>query len=424
MFMPADPVAITGLAVHTPLGDTPALFVDALLAGRSAIGPWVSLDMSRSPAKIGGDMQALDIMAKIRAQAEKLDPIQRRLLRRLAAPAPWSVRHSLSMAMAAWQDAGISAADPARIAVVVGGQHINSNYIHTTSLQFAQEPEWIEAQCALQGLDTHHAAAVSELIGAQGPLYTIGAACASGVHAIRAAAMEIRAGLADIAVVIGAVADLAPPDLHSLALMGALSTTRFAATPARASRPFDADRDGFVPAHGGAVIVLEAAAHAAARGARQYGSLLGAGISSDGSHLPQPTLGGQTRAMRLALAEAGILPAEVGLVSAHATSTPIGDTVELASILDAFGQSANGLPVIATKALTGHCLWSAALVETVAALLQVRAGRLHGAPNLDTPIEHGGLSLTAAAPRGPVIMKNAFGFGGINGVLVLRADMP
>ena len=424
MSMRDNGVVITGLAVHGPLGDTGDGFLAALLAGQSAITTWRSLDMSRSPAKIGGDFGDFDIMAKIRLQAASLAPDAGRALRRLAAPAPWSVRHTLSMALAAWQDAGAPDVAPERIAVIVGGQHINSNYIHRTSLQFLEEPEWIEAQCALQGLDTHHAAAVSELIGARGPLYTIGGACASGIHATRAAMREIQAGLADVAIVIGAIADLAPPDLHSLALMGALSTSRFAATPERASRPFDQDRDGFLPAHGGAVLVIESAAHASARAARSYADLLGAAVTADGSHLPQPTVDGQSRAMRLALGEARLAPGEVGLVSAHATSTAMGDSVELASIAEVFGAAADGLPVVATKAMTGHCLWSAALVETIAALLQVRAGRLHPAVNLDRPIAHFGLGLGAQRPHGPIIMKNAFGFGGINGVMILRANLP
>lgn len=421
--MASNPAVISGLAVHTPIADTQADFIDALLAGRSAITAWRGLEMGSSPARVGGDLSCLDIMAKLRTQAAALPPLQAKRLRRLAAPAPWSVRHSLSMALAAWQDAGSPRALPERIAVIVAGQTINSRYIQETAVRYTQEPDWIDAQFSLQSLDSHHAAVVSELIGACGPLYTVGAACASGVHALRAAHHEILSGEADIAIIVGAIADLAPADLHSLSMMGALATDP-AIAPSEASRPFDAARTGFVPSHGGAAIVLESAQHAAARGASIHGQLLSTAVSSDGSHLPQPTIHGQARTIRRALTTAGITTGDVGLISAHATSTSTGDPVELASILDVFAEAPPGLPVIATKGWIGHSLWSAALIEIVAALLMVQVNRLHRPANLTDPIAHGGLDLFAQAPRGPIIVKNAFGFGGINATVVLRGTSP
>jgi 3-oxoacyl-(acyl-carrier-protein) synthase len=305
--------------------------------------------------------------------------------------------------------------------VVVAGHNINGNFAHQNRETFAGEPDLIDGLYALHALDTDHAGCVSEVLQARGPIYTLGAACASGNLALRNAADEIRHHGARVVVVVGAVFDLAPIDLHAMALMGAISWESFNDMPARASRPFDVRREGFIPAHGGAALVLEDLESARRRGARVHAELLAAEAGADGNHLPQPSQEGQTRVMRRALEQARLRPEQIDFISAHATSTPLGDLTEIRSIKEVFGPHASRLKVNAPKSMLGHTCWSAPVVEATAAILQMNAGVLHPSINIDEIDPEVDLDVCRdGAVAHPVryLMKNSFGFGGINAVSV------
>ena len=237
------------------------------------------------------------------------------------------------------------------------------------------EPDFIDNLLALHGLDTDHAGCVSEVLGTTGPIYTVGGACASGNVALRSAVDEIRYHDVDRAVVVGAVLDLSPMDLHAMALLGAISTGAFDAEPERASRPFDLNRNGFVPAHGGGALVLEDWDTAQRRGARIYAEVLEVGANAGASHLPKPSEEAQARLIAQVLRKAGRSPEEVDFVCAHATSTPLGDLSEVRALRRVFGKHADKLKVNAPKSMLGHTCWAAPVVETVAAVLQMQAGR-------------------------------------------------
>ncbi|MBV9582405.1 MAG: beta-ketoacyl-[acyl-carrier-protein] synthase family protein, partial [Chloroflexi bacterium] len=228
-------------------------------------------------------------------------------------------------------------------------------------------------------------------------------------------------------VVVGSALEFAPPSLHAMALMGAISYENFNDRPAAASRPFDNAREGFVPAHGAAVLVLEDLEHAVRRDARIYAEVLGVEANSDGNHLPQPSADGQARLIERTLKRCGVTPDEIDFVSAHATSTPLGDLTEIASLERVFGDHAQRLKVNAPKSLLGHTCWAAPAVETVAAILQMNAGQLHPSINvdeLDPQIAVTGIDVCARSTptRHEVrtLLKNSFGFGGINCVSLLR----
>jgi 3-oxoacyl-(acyl-carrier-protein) synthase len=272
-------------------------------------------------------------------------------------------------------------------------------------------------------LDTDHAGCVSELLQAHGATYTAGAACASGNLALRAAVDEIRHHDQDVMFVIGPVLDFAPIDVHGMALMGAITFGTFDDEPERASRPFDVRRDGFVPAHGGGVLVLEELESARHRGARIYAEVLAVAAGANGNHLPEPSLEGQARVMRQALAESGVQPEQIDHVSAHATSTPAGDLVEVRALKEVFGRHAYRLKVNATKSMLGHTCWAAPVVELIAAVLQIRAGVLHPSINIDELDPEIDLDVCRGAKVPHAVehvLKNGFGFGGINCVSVLR----
>lgn len=419
-------IAITGMSINTPLGDTLPGFLDALMAGRSALSNWKAFSTDRVYSKVGGDMSDYDVAAAVADLDGKIPADVHKRLRKLSNRVAWTTRHSMLLAAKGWLDAGLFEHDydEDRIAVIVAGHNLNALYQYESRTRFEEEPDYIDGMTSLYSLDTDHAGCVSEVLQARGPIYTVGAACASGNVNLRAAIDEIRHHGAQAALVVGAVLEFAPVDVHAMALMGAITYQSFNDQPHRASRPYDTAREGFVPAHGGAALVLEDYDAARARGARIYAEVLGAAANSDGNHLPQPSAEGQRRVMTRLLAECGVRPDEVDYVNAHATSTPLGDLTELQSIKSVFGDHAYRLKINAAKSMLGHTCWAAPVVETVAAVLQMRDGRLHQSINIDDLDPAVDLDVCRDGPvrhHVRTLMKNSFGFGGINCVSLLRS---
>lgn len=414
-------VAVTGMSVNTPLGDTLDGYLSALLEGRSALTRWRTLDASRTYSKIGGDLGDYDVEAGERALSPALPEAVARRLRWLRRRVPWSPRLGLLLAAGAVQDAGLSEADLAETCVVVAGHNLASRHLESGFERFSAAPDTLDVGYELYSLDTTQAGVVSELLGSHQPAYTVGGACASGNIALRAGFREIVLRGARRALVLGAVPEPTSSGLHGFAMIGALSIASFNDAPAAASRPWDLRREGFVPAMGGAAMLLEDLEVATARGARVHAELRGVGVASDASHLTLPDEEGQARAIAAALRRSGVAPEEIDYVSAHATSTPRGDLVELRAIRRALGGRADHLKVNATKSMIGHTFSVAALVEGVAGILQMNAGVLHGTRNIDALDPEVDLDVCAGGNTSrPVqgFLNNAFGFGGINTVSV------
>jgi 3-oxoacyl-[acyl-carrier-protein] synthase II len=269
------------------------------------------------------------------------------------------------------------------------------------------------------------AAATVELeFRARAGAHTPVSACASGAEAIAYALDIIRAGRADVVIAGGAEAAIHALPLAGFAAMRALSPRND--DPEAASRPFDKGRDGFVLGEGAGIVVLERASFAEARGARPIATLLGAGASSDAHHVaaPEPNGAGAARALGAALRDAGVDPAEVRHVNAHATSTPLGDVAEARAIRTALGSAADDVVVSATKGGTGHLLGAAGAVEAIATVLALRDGQAPPTRNLTDPDDEVQLDVASVDPRplpgGAVAVSNAFGFGGHNLTLVFR----
>jgi 3-oxoacyl-(acyl-carrier-protein) synthase len=412
------------MSVNTPLGDSLPGFLDNLLAGRSAITNWRAFDTGRIYSKVGGDLSSYDVPAKLSRLADVMPAESHKRLRKLVSRSPWSTRLTMLLAIDAWLDAGLTGngLDMTRVAAIVAGHNINANHQYQNRLQFAEEPDYMDSMLALNGLDTDHAGCVSELLGIRGPIYTVGAACASANLALRCAVDEIRHHDAQVAVVTGAVLDFSPLELHAMALMGAISFQSFNDCPSQASRPYDLRREGFVPSHGGAALILETAAHALRRKAPVYAEILGVEANADGNHLPQPSEEGQARLMKRLLDKLRVDPGAVDFISAHATSTPLGDRTEIQSIKRVYGNHARNLKINAPKSMLGHTCWAAPIVETVAGILQMNAGMLHPSVNIEELDPEVDLDVCANGPAAhPVrcFMKNSFGFGGINCVSLL-----
>jgi 3-oxoacyl-(acyl-carrier-protein) synthase len=422
-------IAITGMSINTPLGDTLDGFLEGLLAGRSALSRWKTLDSSRIYSKVGADLSKYDTAQKLGALEGKIPADVHKRLRRLVAKAPWSTGLSMLLAADGYLDSGLfgTGIDTTRVASIIAGHNINFNYQYENRLRFAEEPDYMDSLLALTGLDTDHAGSVSEMLNIRGPIYTIGAACASGNTAMRLAIDEIRHHGMDAAMVVGAVLDFSPVELHAMALMGAISFQSFHDTPEKASRPYDTKREGFIPAHGGAVLVLEPWEAAKRRGAKIYAEVIGVEANSDANHLPNPSEEGQSRLMTRLLELCDLKPEQIDYINAHATSTPLGDLTEIRSIKRVFGAHAHKLKINATKSMLGHTCWAAPTVETVATVLQMRAGKLHPSINIDEMDPEIDLDVCRGeAVSWPVryAMKNSFGFGGINSVSILRRPDP
>jgi 3-oxoacyl-(acyl-carrier-protein) synthase len=417
-------VVITGMGVVSVIGDSTEAFHSALIAGRSGITRWKRPPDERQYSRVGGDLSDFDIAAHLEREGTRYPAEQAKRCLSLMRAAPLVPRLVAAAALQAWHDAGpLVGIAPERIGHVLGGHNLNTGYVVENSLTFYRdEPDYIEPLFGLLALDTDVLSATSELLGLKGPSFTVGGACASGNLALIAAVDLLRAGRADAMLVTGAPIELEPVALHGWAMLDAISIRSFNDEPERASRPFDARREGFVPSEGAGALMLETLEGARARGVRIHAELLGVSSTSDASRLTRPDLDGQTRAMRLALDDARVAPERVDYVNAHATSTPLGDAVEVAAIKAALGHRAREIPVNSTKSMIGHCLSAAGIVELVATLLQMSRGVVHPTINQDEPDPELDLDFVpnrAREAKIDIAMSNSFGFGGINSCVVV-----
>ena len=418
-------VVVTGMSINTPIGDNLDSFIENLLAGKSALCNWKTLNTDKIYSKVGGDLGEYDINAKIDSYKGKVPDDVFARLNKLGKKSPFSIAMSLQVAVEAMLDAGFinEIKDGNNIATVIAGHNLNQKYTFENHDVFNDDPDFVDGLFALYGLDTHHVGSVTDILQLHGPAYTVGAACASGNVALRCAVDEIQLHDVPVAMVVAPMLDYSQLDLQGMAIMGAISYKSFTDTPEKASRPYDTKREGFIPSHGAASLVLEDYDHAIARGAKIYAEILGVESSSDGNHLPQPSQVGQARLMKRLLKNCGVKAEEVDYVSAHATSTPLGDLTELRSIKDVFGAHCKKLKINAPKSMLGHTCWSAATVETVAAILQMNRNELHPSiniDNLDPEVDVDVCRNTRTKHEINILLKNSFGFGGLNSISLIK----
>ncbi|RED43711.1 beta-ketoacyl-[acyl-carrier-protein] synthase family protein [Aestuariispira insulae] len=419
-------VWFAGMSALSPLGRSGPEIMEAALAGRSAVTCWKGYHPAPIYSKIGGDLFGFDVKEALKTEVPTLPEEMARRLKYLALRLPRQVQLSLWLALKAWQDLASRMPPPdippERIGVIMCGHNLNTHYIHRETKTYLEEPDFLDGLFASSSLDSIHAAAVSELLGARGPCYTVGAACASGIHALRAASRELLSGEADLVYVVGGVTESAPAELDNMVAMQAVAGEPLDGDPAAACRPFDQRRFGFVPAQGGGCLILGGERFREA----SYGRLVSIAVCNDAQHLPVTSQEGQERAMKQALSKAGLSMGDIAAVNAHATSTIQGDLTEINAIRALCeGAGRKPVPVYAPKSHLGHCLWSAALIETALALLQIQVGRIPGTRNLEKPAEDWISAFSTKRPQrlsGRHILKNAFGFGGYNGSMILAQE--
>jgi 3-oxoacyl-[acyl-carrier-protein] synthase II len=406
-------VVVTGIGATSPLGGDVASTWKALLAGESGVTTlehdWV--EKYELPVTFAGQAKVKAEEVLDRQEFKRLDP---------------SAQLALISAREAWADAGAPDVAPERIlvdyATGIGGLWTLLDGWDTLR---EKGPRRVLPMTIPMLMPNAAAATVSMALGGKGGARTVVSACASGTESIANAYEHLQLGLADVVVAGGTEAVIHPMPIAAFAAMQALSKRND--DPARASRPYDVDRDGFVLGEGAATIILETKEHAEARGAKIYAELVGAGITSDSYHItaPDPAGLGASRAVLAALAQAGATPEDVTHINAHATSTPVGDIAEFHALKAVFGDRVGSIPVSATKAATGHLLGGTGALEAVFTILAVHERTAPPTINLENQDEQIPLDVVTS-PRdlgsGPQLaISNSFGFGGHNAVVAFRS---
>lgn len=405
-------VVITGIGILCPLGlDMPTTW-EGLIAGRSGIGPITLCDPSPLGTKFAGEVKGF----------EPTDYINRKDARRMDRFAQLAVAASQQ----AVKNSGIeiNQNNEDDIAIVIGsGIGGLTTLYEQTKILVEQGPDRVSPFLAPMMISDMAAAQVSIALGVKGPNLCTTSACSSSSDAIGVAYELIKRGGASAAIAGGSESIINPLGITAFNALKAISTRND--DPQRASRPFDAERDGFVISEGACLLIMESLAHAQTRGAKILAEIISYGASADAFHMTQPDENGDgaVRAMRLALNKAGLEPSDIDYINAHGTSTPLNDKTETLAIKTVFGEQAYRVPISSTKSMTGHIIGAAGAVEAAICIMTIRHGIIPPTINLTHPDPECDLDYVPNVARRVKVtttLSNSFGFGGHNSVLIFR----
>jgi len=406
-------IVITGMGVVSPIGSGKEAFWRAVKEGVSGTRRMDGIiDLDGIPAKIGAPVKDFDpeALRELGRNPKKLDR---------------SAQLTLIAAQEALEDSGLDLTkeNMEQIGVIIGTGIGGIQSLEKSHEQFLlQGPKKVSPRFIGQLMPNSLSAEIALTFGFRGPNFGVVSACASANHAIGLAGELLRGGFADLIIAGGGEAVLTPLTYAGFARAGALSLRND--EPERASRPFDRERDGFVPGEGAGILILETLEHAQGRGAEPHAELLGFGMSDDAYHItaPDPSGHGAREAMARALQRAGLSPQDVDYINAHGTSTPLNDKVETLAIKRLFGEHAHRLSISSTKSQIGHLLGAAAAVEAIATILAIGEDLVPPTINYEHPDPECDLDYTPNKPRKrriEVALSNSFGFGGHNAVICL-----
>lgn len=406
-------VVITGLGCVTPLGPDVSSTWEAMVRGVSGVGPITRFDAHGYSTRIAGEVKGFD-------PTRYIGPKEARRMDRFC-------QLGLAAAIEAFRDSGlvVDERNAARIGVIAGsafgGLEVLSEQFRVL---FFKGHDRVTPFLIPMLITDMLAGLVSINIGLKGPNFAIVSACATSGHSIGESAEIIKRGDAEVMLAGGSEGGIVPIEVAGFAAMRALSARND--EPEKASRPFDAERDGFVLAEGAGMIVLESLEHARERGARIYAELIGYGATADAYHMSAVAEGGEgaARAMQIALEKAGLSPRDVDYINAHATSTPNGDLAETRAIKDVFGPAAYDIPISSTKSVTGHLIGAAGVVESIVCVKTINEGIIPPTINYEFPDPCCDLDYVPNEARQrpvTIALSNSFGFGGHNSALVLAA---
>ncbi|MBI2080161.1 MAG: beta-ketoacyl-ACP synthase II [candidate division NC10 bacterium] len=406
-------VVVTGLGAVSPIGTGVESFWEALKAGVSGVGRITRFDPTGFDCQIAAEVKGFDPLNWVeKKDARKMDTF---------------IHYAIAAAAMAVEGAQLKVTeeDQGRVGVLIGTGMGGIPILVEEQKRLLERGPGRVSPFFIPSIITNLASGwISIAYGAKGPNSCVSTACATGNHAIGDSFRIIQRGEADVMIAGGTEAVIVPLTIAGFAVMRALSTRND--EPARASRPFDKDRDGFVMGEGAGVVILEALETAVRRGAPILAEVIGYGMSADAHHItaPAPEGEGAVRSMQAALEDGGVRPDEVDYINAHGTSTPYNDRNETQAIKRLFGAHASRLAVSSTKSMTGHLLGAAGGIEAVATVLTLRRGILPPTINYETPDPDCDLDYVPNKPREAsvrVALSNSFGFGGTNATLVFRA---
>jgi 3-oxoacyl-[acyl-carrier-protein] synthase II len=405
-------VVVTGMGVMTSLGSDLNEFWGNLMEGKSGVSHVEAFDVSEYPTQIAAEIKNFN------PEDYNIDKKEARRMDRF-------VQFAVVASTFAIKDAKLDIGkdvDPERVGVMIGsGIGGLGTWEDQHNILLEKGPKRVSPFFIPMMIANMASGQVSMATGAKGPNSTAVTACATGTHSIGDSFKLIQRGDAEVMICGGAEATIRPTGMAGFCSMRAMSTRND--EPAKASRPFDTDRDGFIMGEGSGVLVLESLEHALNRGARIYGEVIGYGMSGDAHHMTEPDPDGAARCMVKALKDGGIDPAEVDYINAHGTSTPVGDRSETSAIKKAFGEAAYKVAVSSTKSMTGHLLGAAGGVEAVILGLTLVNGIIPPTINLDNQDPECDLDYVPNTPRKAdvrIAMSNSFGFGGHNATIVMK----
>ncbi|MBC7984225.1 MAG: polyketide beta-ketoacyl:ACP synthase [Candidatus Obscuribacterales bacterium] len=395
-------IVVTGMGVISAIGQGKAGLLKALLHGESAFAIMQRPGRQRQSAFIGAEIRDIAFPQSITKKTLRA--------------ASLSAQVALVVLQEAWDEADLSAVDPLRIGLVVGGSNIQQRELTQIHDGYRERMQFLKPTYGLSFMDSDLCGFCTAQFGIRGLAYTVGGASASGQLAIIQAAQAVLTHQVDVCIALGALTDLSYWECQGLHALGAMGSDRFANQPALACRPFDRDHDGFIFGESCGAVVIESVESSLRRRVKPHAYLRGFGIAMDGNRNPDPSLHGEVRAIQVALQSAGWEASKIDYINPHGTGSIVGDETELQALRACDLSNAY---LNATKSLIGHGLSAAGTVEVIATLLQMQAGQLHPTRNLENPID---VSLNwvrekSIAHRIDSALTLSMGFGGINTAL-------
>ncbi|ELR68270.1 3-oxoacyl-[acyl-carrier-protein] synthase, KASII [Fulvivirga imtechensis AK7] len=421
--MNKNKVGITGMGIVSSIGGDVSSFCNSLKSGISGIRQTSRKKEPKVAVDIAAEIQDFSFQALL-DRFEDVPDEKSRHARRLGQRAPFVIQTSIISAIEAWHNARLfdNKPLPEWVGLIVAGQNSTQNYQYDLMPKFRKNPEYLSPRYALEFLETNQVGVLSELFGIQGEGFVVGGASATGNVGIIKGYQQVLSGFTDVCLVVGTIADLSPMDIQGFINIGAMGGKKYIDQPEKACRPFDTQHEGFIYGQASACVILESESSATRRGVPFLSEIKGGSLNLDSNSSANPNVNGESKAMLSALEQAGLSISDVDYINTHGSSSSLGDKTEAEAIKNVFGSHSPDVWLNATKGLTGHCLYSAGVVEVVATVLQMREGFLHPNKNLEDPVlkDLKFCGAEAVNHQVNVAMSNSFGFGGINTSVVLE----